>query len=133
MPYAKRFEDLLVWQKARALAKRIWELTKKGSFARDFALRDQINAASGSSMDNIAEGFERDGNKEFHQHLGIAKGSIGEVRSQLHRALDRQHIDEKEHEELVSECVSISRMLNRLMMRLRSSGFRGRKFDDRAD
>jgi four helix bundle protein len=130
MSIAKRFEDLLVWQKSRVISQRVWELTRTGTFSKDYKLCDQINDATGSMMDNIAEGFERDGNKEFHQHLGIAKGSAGEVRSQLCRALDRKHINQSVCDELQNECTSVSRMLSRLMDRIRSSGFRGRKFND---
>ncbi len=76
-----RFEDLEIWQKGRTLCNAIYPLTLNGSFEKDFKLRDQINGSSGSVMDNIAEGFERDGKNEFRQFLSIAKGSCGEVRS----------------------------------------------------
>jgi four helix bundle protein len=88
MATIRRFEDLNVWQKARDLSKVIYLKSIKGSFSKDFALKDQINAASGSVMDNIAEGFERDGRLEFIQFLSYSKGSAGEVRSQLYRAYD---------------------------------------------
>lgn len=78
-----RFEDIAAWQKARLLTRRIYEVTGKGAFSRDFELRNQIRRAAISSMSNIAEGFERDGNNEFRQFLAIAKGSAGEVKSQL--------------------------------------------------
>lgn len=94
MATIKSFEDILAWQKARILANRIYGLSCTGSFESDFKLRNQINGSSGSIMDNIAEGFERDGKREFIQFLSIAKGSAGEVRSQLYRALDRKHINE---------------------------------------
>ena len=90
-----RFEDLEIWKLAREQAKEIYKLTKEGSFAKDFDLKNQINAAAGSAMDNIAEGFERFSNKEFSQFLIISKGSNGEVRSQLYRAFDRGHITEE--------------------------------------
>ena len=85
---AKSFEDLPVWQRARELVKYIYTLTRKEAFSRDFSLVDQIRRSSASVMNNIAEGFERDGNKEFIQFLYITKGSSGEIKSQLYRALD---------------------------------------------
>jgi four helix bundle protein len=95
MASIKSFEDILTWQKARDSAKEIWYLTLQKPFSTDFSLRDQINRSAGSIMDNIAEGFERGGNKEFSQFLFIAKASLAEVKSQLYRASDRKHIDEK--------------------------------------
>lgn len=94
------FEELQVWQRARTVCQMIHGLTLRGSFAKDFSLRDQINRASGSIMDNIAEGFERGGRKEFIQFLSFAKGSAGEVRSQLYRAVDRDHITQNDFNEL---------------------------------
>ena len=90
------FENLEVWQLAREFAKTTFQLyTSSESFTRDYKLKDQINGASGSIMDNIAEGFERSGRKEFIQYLAIAKGSAGEVKSQLYRAYDRSYITEE--------------------------------------
>lgn len=85
-----KFEDIIAWQKARELCKFIKFYADKDLFARDFKLVSQIRSSSGSAMDNIAEGFERGGNKEFIQFLFIAKGSVGETRSQLYRALDNE-------------------------------------------
>src|SRR6185369_13279948 len=99
----KSFEEIEVWQKARPLANKIYCSTLEGSFANDFKLKDQINGSSGLIMDNIAEGYERDGTREFIQFLSIAKGSAGETRSQLYRALDRNHITKEIHEELQDE------------------------------
>ena len=92
MATVSRFEELEIWKMAREQASAIFELTRTGQFSVDFELRKQINAAAGSVMDNIAEGFERFSNKEFTQFLVIAKGSNGEVRSQLYRANDRNYI-----------------------------------------
>ena len=95
MATVTKFEDLEIWKLAREQAREIYKLAKEGSFAKDFDLKNQINAAAGSAMDNIAEGFERFSNKEFSQFLIISKGSNGEVRSQLYRASDRGHISEE--------------------------------------
>jgi four helix bundle protein len=104
MATIRKFEDMEVWQLARVLANKIYELTLEGTFAKDYKLRDQINASSGSIMDNIAEGFERDGTREFVQFLAIAKGSAGEARSQLYRALDKKHISEEVFSTLKGRC-----------------------------
>ncbi len=90
---AGRFEDLLVWQRARELTRVIYELTQGGAFARDFGLRDQIRRAAVSVMSNIAEGFERGSDTEFGHFLSIAKGSCGEVRCQLYVASDQGYVD----------------------------------------
>lgn len=124
----KRFEDMEVWQAARDLAQQIFVVINRESFSKDFKLRDQINASSGSIMDNIAEGFERDGNREFRQFLSIAKGSAGEVRSQLYRAFDRGYLTKSEFDELQLRVLSISKQLSGLMHYLNSSDIKGRKF-----
>lgn len=85
---AGRFEDLIAWQKARALAGRVYEATHSGGFARDYGLAGQIQRSAVSVMANIAEGFERKRSGEFHQFLSIAKASCAEVRSHLYVALD---------------------------------------------
>lgn len=127
----KSFEEIEAWQRARKLSQRIFELSNSGSFARDYALRNQINSATGSIMDNIAEGFERGGNREFIQALSISKGSTGETRSQLYRALDRKHITIQDFESLLDETIAIVRMIGSLMKYLARSGFVGPKLKER--
>ena len=87
--HVKHFEDLEIWKEARCLAKEIYRLTSEPKFSKDFGLRGQIQSAAVSVMSNIAEGFERGGNQEFCQFLYVAKGSCGEVRSQLYIAVDQ--------------------------------------------
>ena len=117
-----------VWQAARDLAQRIFVLINREPFSKDYKLLDQIKASSGSIMDNIAEGFERDGNREFIQFLSIAKGSAGEVRSQLYRAFDRHYITPEELEQLSKQVISISRQLSGLIHHLKTSELKGRKY-----
>src|SRR5688500_12131829 len=123
-----KFEDIIAWQKARVLCQRVFEYMNRGEFARDFKLRDQINASSGSVMDNIAEGFERDGKNEFRQFLSISKASCGEVQSQLYRALDRKYISQDEFQSLYNECSQINKMIAKLMQYLNASEYKGNKF-----
>jgi len=128
MATIKSFEDIEAWQKARSLSKEIFDLTNVGTFSKDFGLRDQINRASGSIMDNIAEGFERSGSKEFIQFLAIAKGSAGEVLSQLCRALDRKHLTNQQYNILAENTKQVSKMINGFMVYLRDSNIKGMKF-----
>lgn len=101
-----KFEELKIWQQAREICNDIWKIIQETPLKQNFKLRDQIDGASGSIMDNIAEGFERNGNKEFLQFLSIAKASCGEVRSQLYRCLDREYID-KEQFNTIKEKVKV--------------------------
>jgi len=111
---AGRFENLLVWRKARELTREIYDLTKGRAFFRDFGLRDQIRAAAVSVMSNIAEGYERDSQSEFGHFLAIAKGSCGEIRAQLYVAADQGYIDEAAFEGAAERAAEVSRMLRGL-------------------
>ena len=122
------FEELAVWKKSRILCREIFEITCRGNFLRDYKLKDQINAASGSIMDNIAEGFGRQGNSEFIQFLSIANGSAMEVRSQLYRALDRNYILQEKFDSLIAMVDEINKMLISFIAYLGKSDFRGQKF-----
>src|SRR5215475_2110168 len=128
MAKIEKFEDMLSWQKARELTRHVYALSKKGEFARDFELRGQMRSASISVMSNIAEGFERGGDKEFIQFLSTAKGSCGEVRSQLYVALDQAYITSTEFDRISSEAVEVSRLVSGFMGYLRKSELRGNKF-----
>ena len=123
-----RFEDLEVWQLARLLANKIYQLSQTGDFSKDYKLKDQINGSSGSVMDNIAEGFERKGNREFIQFLSIARGSVGETRSQLYRMLDRKYISESEFDQLIDQTIEITKKLSGLIKYLNGSSMKGTKF-----
>ncbi|MCB0494330.1 MAG: four helix bundle protein [Cyclobacteriaceae bacterium] len=129
----KSFEEIQAWQNARTLADKIYNLTLEGTFARDYKLRDQINGSSGSIMDNIAEGYERGGTREFIQFLSISKGSAGETRSQLYRAFDRKHISKEQFQELKEETLQISKQLSSLMKYLKGSGLKGTKYMEEPD
>ncbi len=83
MPTFRRFEDIQAWQKAREITKFVYSLTKKGEFARDYGLRDQIRRSSVSIMANIAEGFSRRSDKDFANFLNISRSSVAEVQSHL--------------------------------------------------
>ncbi len=128
MAKIENFEDIEAWQKARELTKQIYALSNDGQFARDFGLRDQIRRASVSIMSNIAEGFERGGDKEFFQFVSLAKGSSGEVRAQLYVALDAGYIDQQTFSRLSDMATQINRMLAGLMKYLRSSELKGSKY-----
>ncbi|TKS60180.1 MAG: four helix bundle protein [Nitrospira sp.] len=96
MAKIERFEDIKAWGMAKDLVMVIYRLSGKGSFSQDFALKDQIRRASVSVMSNIAEGFERGSKAEFARFLRIAKGSCGEVRSQLYVLLDLDYVKREE-------------------------------------
>lgn len=123
-----KFEDLEIWIEARSLSKAIFEVTNRAEFSKDFKFKYQIRDAIGSVMDNTSEGFERGGNKEFHQFLSIAKGSCGEVRSQLYRALDYQYVDEQLFQQLMEKALMISKKISNLMSYLKQTEFKGNKF-----
>ena len=125
-----RFEEIEAWQKTRQLTANIYKSTASGLFARDYGFRDQIRLAAVSGMSNIAEGFERDGNKEFLQFLSIAKGSTGEVRSQLYVALDTGYLNQPHFNELFANAEDASRLIAGFMRYLQQSELRGRKSSD---
>jgi four helix bundle protein len=123
-----RFEDLPIWQKARELSQSVYTLTTTPEFNKDLRFRDQIRSSSGSVMDNIAEGYERGGNKEFLNFLYIAKGSCGETRSQSYRAFDFKHIDQNQLDDLLQKTTELSREIALFIQYLRNSGLKGEKY-----
>ncbi|MCH7976614.1 MAG: four helix bundle protein [Bacteroidetes bacterium] len=115
-----RFEDIEAWQSGRELTKQIYSVSREHTFSRDFALRDQIRRAAISITSNIAEGFERQTTREFIRFLFIAKGSSGEVRSQLYCALDEGYLTPQSFDELFDMASSTSRQLAGLISYLKS-------------
>jgi len=124
-----RFEDLEIWQLGRELYKRVFEITSTEPFCKDYKFRDQIRSSSGSVPDNIAEGFDRGGNKEFIQFLSIARGSCGEVRSQSYRAFDSKYFDSETLEDLLTRTATISSKIINLIKHLRNTDHKGIKYD----
>ena len=131
MATIKRFEDILSWQKARILNDKIGLLIDNGSFKSNYRLINQIEGSAGSIMDNIAEGFERSGNKEFVQFLYIFKGSCGELRSQLYRALDRKYIYQDQFDEFYNAVIEISVLIQKLINYLYESDIKDPKYKDK--
>jgi four helix bundle protein len=111
----EKFEDIISWQKAKELTNEIYKIFE---ISKDFGFKSQIQRASISIMNNIAEGFERKSNKEFKQFLFIAKGSAGEVRSMLHLALDLKYITNEQYLKLVENVIVISKMLSNFIKTL---------------
>ncbi|NBB86919.1 MAG: four helix bundle protein [Bacteroidetes bacterium] len=115
----KKFEDISAWQDARRLTAAVYRVSSVGGFARDYPLRDQMRRACISIMSNIAEGFERSSPASFHHFLSIAKGSAGEVRSQLYVAYDEAYIDQATFDDLYQQTTSIIKQVAGLMHYLR--------------
>lgn len=123
-----KFEDLEIWKLAREICQELYLLREKSGLRTDYRLYDQINGSSGSIMDNIAEGFERNGNKEFAQFLSIAKASCGETRSQLYRVLDRKYISKEEFDLQYDKLQMLSKQIGGFRTYLQQSDFKGSKF-----
>lgn len=110
----ERFEDLIAWQKARELTKKVYELTREGAFSKEFALSGQMQRAAVSIMANIAEGFEREGRSEFPHYLSMAKASCGELRSHFYVALDTGYVDKLAFKSLLALAEEVSRIVSGL-------------------
>ena len=122
------FEDLEIWKLSRALSKDIYQKTNSQEFKSDIRFCSQIRAAVGSIMDNIAEGFEREGKKEFIQFLYVAKGSCGEVRSQLYRATDAGYISTEQCNSLLTQTKKVGSKISNMIRYLKQSDVEGNKF-----
>ncbi len=128
-----RFEDIEAWQTARQLANIIYDLTESGKFERDYGLKNQIQRAAVSVMSNIAEGFESHTQAIFIDLLGRAKGSAGEVRSQLYLALDRSYITQAQFDQAYNLTDKVSRQIYRFMEYLKSQPNTRRVREDRVE
>ncbi len=128
MSKIESFEDLEVWQLARVICQDVYDLFQETSLGKDFELRNQMSRSSGSIMDNIAEGFERNGNKELRQYLSISKASCAELRSQLFRCLDRKHINQEQFQFINNKALLQNKKLGSFISYLSKSDFKGSKF-----
>ena len=128
MSKIERFEDIEAWQAARRLRQSVYRLTKTKPFAPDFALGDQIRRAAISPGSNIAEGFERGGNREFIQFLSIAKGSLGEIKDQLYCALDEAYLTRMQFDETYAQAETTARLIGGFITYLRQTELTGPKF-----
>jgi four helix bundle protein len=124
----RTFEEIEAWKRARQLTREVYALSGKEAFSRDFGLRDQIRRASVSIMSNIAEGYERNGRREFIQYLSMAKGSAGEVSSQLFVAFDQGYVSAAEFKHLQESAADVARLVGGLMEYLRRTPISGAKY-----
>ena len=133
MATVEKFEDLEIWQLARELASKIFRLSQKEPLSKDYKLKDQMNSAAGSVMDNIAEGFGRASRLEFVQFLSISNGSVTELKSQMYRCLDKNYINKDEFDELYELADKVFRKIHSMMNYLNQSNLKGQKFKNRID
>jgi four helix bundle protein len=128
MATVQKFEDLICWQKARELTKFVYEISKYRNFDIDRELQDQIRRAAVSVMSNIAKGFDRATKFELINYFYIAKGSCGEVRSQLYIALDSGYIDMSKFQHGIGLCDECSRLIQSFIYKVKSGSKEGLQF-----
>lgn len=131
MSTVQKFEDLEIWQLARRLSQKIYQLIICEPFASDFRLKDQMRRSIGSIMDNIAEGFERGSRLEFINSLTTVKGEIGELKSQLYRALDNHYLHREKFEELYNDANLLTKKTTSFVAYLNKTKIKGQKFKNR--
>ncbi|WP_375325143.1 four helix bundle protein [Flagellimonas sp. GZD32] len=123
------FEDLEVWKIARDLCQHVEYLFQSTELGNNYALRNQMERSSGSVMDNIAEGFGRGGNKEFHNFLSYSKGSCSELKSQFYRSFDKKLISDDDYKKAIVMTEHCTNKIGAFMYYLRNTKFKGQKFN----
>ncbi len=131
MAKTEKFEDLEIWNKSREICIDIETLFETTNLGKRFSMKDQMDRSSGSIMDNIAEGFERNGNREFVNFLSFSKGSCGELKSQLYRALDKNLISQSEFDNLSVKIELVKNKIGAFMKYLNSTEIKGLKFNNK--
>lgn len=130
MAKIEKFEDLEIWNKAREICYDVEQLFESTNLGKRYSLKDQMDRSSGSIMGNIAEGFERNGNREFINFLSFSKGSCGELKSQLYRALDKKLIAESDFEVIAAKIELVKNKIGAFMKYLNNSEIKGLKFSN---
>lgn len=131
MAKIEKFEDLEIWNKAREICIDLELLFENTNLGKRYSLKDQMDRSSGSIMDNIAEGFERNGNREFINFLSFSKGSCGELKSQLYRSLDKKLISKVEFDSISAKVELVKNKIGAFMKYLNSSDIKGLKFNNK--
>ena len=131
MAKIEKFEDLEIWNISRDICKDIEILFETTSLGKRYALKDQMDRSSGSIMDNISEGFERNGNREFINFLSYSKGSCGELKSQLYRSLDKKIISDEQFRITSEKIELVKNKIGAFMKYLNNSEIKGLKFNNK--